>query len=493
MEIQYLDDLEDILDEIMPKTSNELLESDNFHEFVMELIDDYVRTNIITMMNDDFHEALFDDIFHLVICQFEEQLMFYDYEDCKSIIETVVDDYFKDDCPERTCCEEDRDSYSAYWNSIPKRVKSLRLQIKTLRSKPQPEQRTAEWYKFRHNLITASSAYKALLTGAEYNQIIYEKCQPLTIPEKKDDIPSPTVVNVDTTLHWGQKFEPVSVMLYEYMYCTKIEDFGCIQHDVYDFLGASPDGINIDINNPDFYGRMLEIKNIVNREITGIPKMEYWVQMQLQMETCGLNECDFFETRFKEYENEDEYFGDSNSNEHFTVHINSDDVNDKCYKGVIMYFSQNGKPVYKYSPININKEDFEKWETDMHEEMDNSSEESISWIRNIYWYLEEYSCVLVLRNKSWFDAAIPILTDTWEVISKERETGYQHRAPAKRGVKKNIETSKSGNNDNGCLLHINQTTGDVVKNTGPLSKFIEISPKIRTESIDESRERYKES
>ena len=106
MEIQSLDDLEDILDEIMPKTSNELLESDNFHEFVMELIDDYVKTNIITMMNDDFHETLFDDILHLVICQFEEQLMFYDYEDCKSIIETIVDEYFKDDCPERTCCEE---------------------------------------------------------------------------------------------------------------------------------------------------------------------------------------------------------------------------------------------------------------------------------------------------------------------------------------------------------------------------------------------------
>ena len=29
---------------------------------------------------------------------------------------------------------------------------------------------------------------------------------------------------------------------------------------------------------------MLEIKNPVSREITGIPKEEYWIQMQLQME-----------------------------------------------------------------------------------------------------------------------------------------------------------------------------------------------------------------
>ena len=45
---------------------------------------------------------------------------------------------------------------------------------------------------------------------------------------------------------------------------------------------------------------MLEIKNIVNREINGIPKKEYWIQMQLQMEVCDLGECDFLETRFKE-------------------------------------------------------------------------------------------------------------------------------------------------------------------------------------------------
>ena len=44
-------------------------------------------------------------------------------------------------------------------------------------------------------------------------------------------------------------------------------------------LGASPDGINTD-KTSQLYGRMLEIKNIVNREINGIPKSEYWIQMQ---------------------------------------------------------------------------------------------------------------------------------------------------------------------------------------------------------------------
>ena len=51
---------------------------------------------------------------------------------------------------------------------------------------------------------------------------------------------------------------------------------------------------------------MLEIKNIVNREITGIPKNEYWIQTQIQMETCDLSFCDFVETRIKEFSNEEE-------------------------------------------------------------------------------------------------------------------------------------------------------------------------------------------
>ena len=86
----------------------------------------------------------------------------------------------------------------------------------------------------------------------------------------------------------------------------KVEDFGCIKDDNHDFLGASPDGINVDPNSKR-YGRMLEVKNRVSESvpITGNPKREYWIQMQFQMGVCGLKECDFFESRFIEYENKE--------------------------------------------------------------------------------------------------------------------------------------------------------------------------------------------
>ena len=78
------------------------------------------------------------------------------------------------------------------------------------------------------------------------------------------------------------------------MYKTKVYDYGCLPHPKYKFLAASPDGINDDPESP-LFGRMLEIKNVVSRKITGIPKKEYWIQMQLQMEVCDLDECDFLE------------------------------------------------------------------------------------------------------------------------------------------------------------------------------------------------------
>ena len=89
------------------------------------------------------------------------------------------------------------------------------------------------------------------------------------------------------------------------------EDFGCIPHKEFKNIGASPDGINTDPKSSR-YGRMVEVKNRFSESvpITGIPKEEYWIQMQLQMNVCELNECDFLETRFKQYDNYQDFIND---------------------------------------------------------------------------------------------------------------------------------------------------------------------------------------
>ena len=348
--------------------------------------------------------------------------------------------------------------------------------LKELKEAPQPKQRTSEWYAFRYNLITASNAYKAMdQSQSVQNQLIYEKCSAPNPPLEKVESnneknlqlnsepnsesnsepnsesnseqnlqlnenmvkiinlapPLSKVVNVNSPMHWGQKYEPVSVLLYEDLYDTKVGDYGCIRHRNYSFLGASPDGIN-DVIGSKRYGRMLEIKNIVNREIDGIPKKEYWIQMQLQMETCDLDECDFLETRFKEIE-EEEYLEEDQKEE--------DQEEEEVSQGIILYFaSMDGNPFYVYKPLRMIQQYFEDiW---LDEQIKEQQKCGRCWIKNIFWKLEEYSCVLVLRNQLWFQENICFLEKLWLTVLKERETGeWTTRSPQKR-IKKEKETDK---------------------------------------------------
>jgi hypothetical protein len=56
------------------------------------------------------------------------------------------------------------------------------------------------------------------------------------------------------------------------------------------------------------------------------------------------------------------------------------------------------------------------------------------WMKTIRWRLEKMSCILVLRNKTWFQHAIRVLDDLWQTIVKERNNplGCEHRAPKRR-------------------------------------------------------------
>jgi putative phage-type endonuclease len=326
-------------------------------------------------------------------------------------------------------------SYDTSFIRIEPNIDKISDKIKYIENKPQPDQRTNEWYVFRHNLITASSAWKVFKSQSSINQVIVEKCKEL-------DVSKYGIVNTGSPMHHGNKYEEVSVMLYEYIYDTKVRDYGCIQHDTYKFLGASPDGINVDPNSQR-YGRMLEIKNPTTREITGIPKEDYWIQMQLQMETCNLNECDFLETVFKEYETEEDSVADG------TFTYNEEDQ----LKGMIIYFIKDGKPLYEYMPLHISKEESTIWYDKMMEK-----HSTLTWIKDIYWRLEDYSCILVLRNKLWFQHAISKIGDVWTIIEKEKVGGFKHRLPKKqnRASRANsmIDNENNMTNMSGCLINV---------------------------------------
>jgi hypothetical protein len=151
------------------------------------------------------------------------------------------------------------------------------------------------------------------------------------------------------------------------------------------------------------------------------------------MEVCDLEECDFVETRFLEYTTEDAFHEDQTHD----------------YKGVILCFTErafinqqvkSNAPVYVYLEIDapLTKESIDEWRQQQKEIQKTNN---MVLFDTQYWYLEEYSCVYIPRNREWFGAAIPQINKIWNIILKEREEGYHHRAPKKRLLKNQIDVS----------------------------------------------------
>jgi len=411
-------------------TDNDLTE---LIESIIDLSNDYIINNILDIIYLDFDKKFSNYIYNIFVIQI---LHLFDITVKNKIkiklcrlISVIKRHVYNILIPPRSY----KNSFIRKINFNVNYINHINEKINILQNTPQPIQRSDEWYVFRHNLLTASSIWKVFGSKCTQNQLIYEKCKQHTIYGQAP---------ISSPLHWGQKYEPISTEFYKILYNTEIGDFGCIKHPKYPFIGASPDGINIDKNNKR-YGRMLEIKNVVSREINGIPKMEYWIQMQLQMETCDLNECDFLETKFIEYNSEQEFMIDGS----YTL------SHDNKLKGRMILFTINGKYHYEYSPLYCTQEIYDKWEQeilDKHYNDDNSE-----WVQNIFWKLEKYSNILVLRNKLWFENAVLHIEKLWNTIINERITGYEHRGP---NLKKRTKNTK--NTDliaNKCYILVEKT------------------------------------
>jgi len=459
MLLSDLEDLEDITNLLDFEDHPSIFTEEYAVELVetaLHLMDEYISCNPHVISEPDFHDILLEEIkeiFYIQIEHYMESVIWINSDDIVDDMDELLEDAFQIFItvfyPDR-CCNDSIDN-SKYQ---PLEIKyddaelaMIEKKIQALRDIPQPVQRTDAWYQFRWNLITASNAWKAFESQPAINQLIYEKCQPLkVVNDEEEDI---KMVNTNTPLHWGQKYEPLTVMMYEHDFKTKVEDFGCIQHPKYKFIGASPDGIIVN-KESERYGRMLEIKNVVSRDINGIPKKEYWIQMQLQMEVCDLDECDFLETKFTEYPDEQSFMNDTKINDlkqELCISL------DNKTKGIILYFhTKEGKPFYKYKPLDITSEqDIKLWEETELEKYE-SAPYNYTFFKFIYWKLEKLSCVLVLRNKEWFKNNVDQLEKVWKIIEEERVSGYEHRAPAKKQRKDALKPFIE--KEQGCLLKV---------------------------------------
>jgi putative phage-type endonuclease len=199
-----------------------------------------------------------------------------------------------------------------YTEIIEKRVKIMDFLLNI----EYPEQRSPEWFTMREGKITASDG-GAVIGDSKYDpqwKFIHKKVFGAEF-------------NSNKYCYHGKKYEEIATMIYQYRMNVIIKEFGLIGHPKYDFLGASPDGIvglyKLDgIHKTKEIGKMLEIKCPLTRKIItegeikdNICPLYYWIQVQLQLECCDLDECDFWQCNIQEYTNRQEFIDDTDLQE----------------------------------------------------------------------------------------------------------------------------------------------------------------------------------
>jgi len=294
--------------------------------------------------------------------------------------------------------------------------KNIIVKMEKLKSLKLPEQRSEEWYKIREGVLTASSLADAIGEGhfSTREELLLQKCG-----GPRGEVPFEIV-------EWGVMYEPVATTFYEKLNNLTVLEFGLVPHPEFKIFGASPDGI-CDVDSPsDYIGRMLEIKCPPKRNFTNEVPRHYWMQMQGQLESCDLEECDFLQVKFIEYFNETDYIED--------IYLENDIIkegysNNNLPKGLLIAFIRNnleGNPTikYEYGEFYSSYEDLKKWsETIINKYKEDGYQYDI--IKFNWWKIERYECTLVGRDREWWLSVQPKILDFWEDVLHYRKIGIQ--------------------------------------------------------------------
>ena len=183
--MKYLNDLldlEDILDNLNFEDEPTIFDEKNTLDLIetaLYLMEDYMNENPTAISEQYFEEDLLEDIKEIFYIQFEEEIMNSEWieDDLNELLEEAFSIFITTFNPERSININSENNYQYQYHSqnqdidclenissyqINSHKNNLILEkIEHIKQKPQPTQRTDEWYNFRHDLITASNAYKA--------------------------------------------------------------------------------------------------------------------------------------------------------------------------------------------------------------------------------------------------------------------------------------------------------------------------------------------
>ena len=293
-----------------------------------------------------------------------------------------------------------------------------------------PEQRSPEWFAMRNGKITASDG------GAVLGKNKHEPSYNFILKKVFG-----STFETNLACYHGKKLEYVVTAMYEYLNDVHTEEFGLLGHPDHYFLGASPDGICSpfcrDMKTPSpLVGRMLEIKCPLMRKIKykgniidNICPVYYWCQVQLQLECCDLEECDFIQCNIEEYNNRDEWLEDTDPTCDFKSkkyglergvviellpnRLSKEDFNDD--NDMIAEKTIYDKTSFLYPPkIDMTNIELDNWILKQISDLQNKPELRLN--RILYWRLIERNCTLIKRNKEWFANNIDHLKKMWNYV-----------------------------------------------------------------------------
>lgn len=314
--------------------------------------------------------------------------------------------------------EKLRHKYGLHYNNF--LVKDRSATVEYLKTLPQYEQRTKEWYDQRINTIGASES--ACIFGMGYNNnvdsLILKK-----IPEYKDD--SSDNFMMKNACRHGTMCEPIVQNLYELKNNIKLYEFGSLIHKNYNMISASPDGITET-------GTMLEIKVPLRRNIIGVPTSYYWVQMQQQMQVCGLDRVHFLECKISIYDSRDSYKRDHTGDKDSLLSSNG------LHKGVLITYINTitDDEGYLHPDKFLKPSEINEWVSQKKKELELSPDKQFH--SETYWKLEQYVLTEVWRDENWWQKNKHLYVEFWDKVLKYRKEGFQELLPKKKTYSKSI-------------------------------------------------------
>lgn len=291
----------------------------------------------------------------------------------------------------------------------------LHPQVERLVKRETFAQRTPGWYQAREKCLTASDISSTMMLDetACGHYVRYFKLRDFEyrpnkgcdehqslkklINKKSKTTQGDSSSGSNSFTKWGVKFEPVAVTLYVQLTGRKVLDFGLVLHPRHSWLGASPDIITT-------CGRLVEIKCPPLRPVTDVPPLNYAHQMDLQMECCELEVCDFLDVNVIQWMFEDEWEAaarawekENPSVKHHAFGILKDN-HDDCF----------ATSACTYAPAEVRRTD-----------------EFLAWSRGqsgtpFYYEIRDWKLVEYPRSPTWFNDNLPRFRSAWQAILNAR-------------------------------------------------------------------------